>query len=157
MSQSTKYIIYCLVVLAFLFTFKMYDKEHKALLAEQLAHKSDVQHFKDVQADANRKAEDTKNKLTREAKANAKQADQNYSDLLSRYRANLVRYKANQGGGSGPDHRENPPAQSGDGPGESSDVLAITKDDADICAVNTARLQAVHDWAIKQEQVDANP
>jgi hypothetical protein len=129
---------------------KFTDVKHQ-LAAEQIAHKKDVQDFRDAQKAADAKAKAAAESLKKEAKANADQADSNYGALLAKYRLSLVRYKANQSGTSGPYYYQLPAPQGGDGPSPSAKLpegIGISSADAEICAVNTARLQAVHDWAI---------
>jgi len=41
---------------------------------------------------------------------------------------------------------ENSPAPDRDGPGESPDMVAVTREDFDTLTDNTIRLEAVHDW-----------
>lgn len=130
--------------------------EHGALLKERAAHQTDINNFKNAQALADAKAEGEKAALKQESQANADEADAKYSALLAEYRANLVRYKAGQSGTSQTEYRIIQPAQSGNRPGTSTELPAATQvdgitisgEDAQICAVNTARLQAVHDWAL---------
>jgi hypothetical protein len=129
--------------------------EHSLLLKERAAHQQDIANFKHAQALSDAKAEGEKNALQKESQANADEADAKYSALLAEYRANLVRYKASQSGTSQADHNQLQPTQSGDGPGTSSSVpqeLTISLEDANICAVNTARLQSVHDWAMEVQK-----
>lgn len=117
------------------------------LSKEKTAHAADVQHFKDVQKAANDQAEATKKELIKESKANAEQADINYHDLLSKYNASILRYKANQSSSRKAHSDQLPTSEGGDGSGTST-FISITMSDAKICSVNTARLQAVRDWAI---------
>jgi len=136
-----------------------WSHEHTLLVKERTAHQQDITNFKKAQADANANAQAEKVILQKESKANADQADAKYSTLLAQYHANLLRYKASQGGTGQASNSELSPTQSGDGPstgselsaavgGNSSGSLVISEGDAQICAVNTARLQAVHDWAL---------
>jgi hypothetical protein len=123
------------------------------LKTERAAHAADNATFKKTQAEANAKAEAERDRLNKESKASATKADANYSDLLVKYRANLVRYQANQNSGSQSYNYQLPTPTSTDGPSSSTDVFAgpsirISIDDANVCAINTARLTAVHDWAI---------
>ena len=39
-------------------------------------------------------------------------------------------------------------ARSGNGPGTSPELVAVTANDIDVCTVNTKRLQVVRDWAL---------
>lgn len=121
------------------------------LSKEKAAHAADIATFKKAQADANLAAQKEKVTLQKESKANADQADANYATLLTQYRANLLRYSANQSvAGPAIDHQLSS-TQGGNGPGAGSQLpstLIISSDDAQICATNTARLQAVHEWAL---------
>jgi hypothetical protein len=123
-----------------------WSHDHNQLLKEQATHKQDVANFKRAQAEADALAKTQANSLKREAQHNANEADAKYASLLAQYRASLVRYQANQGGTKQADSNQLPATESGNGPGGSS-FISITLGDAQICAVNTARLQAVHDWA----------
>lgn len=78
-------------------------------------------------------------------------ADKTASDLSGRYDAVVMRlaraqYSARRANLSGNANA----AESSDGPGEGAIVpdLTVSGDDALTCADNTARLQAVHDWAV---------
>lgn len=123
-----------------------------ALTKEKAAHVLDITNFKNAQTEANAKAAAAKAALIKEGRHEADQADQNYSALLKRYNANLLRYKASQSGSIRPGNYQLPTAQGGDGSSSSPEVsegqIVIDMGDAQICAVNTARLQAVHDWAL---------
>lgn len=121
------------------------------LIKEKAAHTKDIQDFRTAQIVANAKAVAVQAALKKESQADADQADANYSGLFAKYRANLVRYSTNQSATKQSDHYQLPTAQGSDRPSQSTElpkVITITGDDAEICAVNTARLQAVHDWAL---------
>lgn len=122
-----------------------------ALKQETAAHIKDITDFKTAQADANAKAVEIQATLTKRSKDDATKADANYSDLLTQYRTNLLRYRANQGVAGKASNNQLSATQSGNGPGASTELskwLTISQEDAGVCAVNTARLQAVHDWAV---------
>jgi len=125
-----------------------WDHTIKTLHKERAEHVQVVQSFKDTQAEANRKAEAKRVELKKESEENAKNADRRYNDLYSVYRANLLRYKADQGNSVRSNRSELQPTQGGNRPSGSTDVLTITISDANICATNTARLQAVREWAL---------
>lgn len=125
-----------------------WSSTYKTLTKERAQHELVVQQFKATQKEANAKAEAKRIELKKEAEVNAKKADQRYSSLLSQYRANLVRFKANQGSRSRSNSDQLQPAQSSNGPSGSTELLTIPIRDAEICAVNTARLQAVREWAL---------
>jgi hypothetical protein len=120
------------------------------LAAIQAANASAIQ-----QATAAKEAKDAYN-----AKL-AAQSDQTAADLRGRYHAAVLQLAAAQSRARGADlPGDASAAQGSDGPGqgagvpvgagagEPADPLAISQDDALTCADNTARLQAVHDWAV---------
>jgi len=134
-----------------LFTYEMWQHDSHALKNEKAAHVQDINNFKAAQATANAVAEATRTTLITESKANAAKADANYASLLTQYRASLLRYRTDTGSGSQADHNQLPATEGSNGPSPSPqlpETLTISGADADICAVNTARLVAVHDWAI---------
>lgn len=125
---------------------------HAALTKEKASHAADVQSYKNAQAAAQKLADDTKTRLQHENQEKADEADANYTTLLSKYRTSLLRREttprtSGQPGGGQSDGT----AQGDNGPSYSTNVpagsITITNSDADICAVNTARLQVAHDWA----------
>jgi hypothetical protein len=152
-SNIIKYWYYWAVgALVALNVFTGYELKHAkdALTKEVAAHVKDIQDFKTAQATANSNALTIQTNLAKESKASANQADADYSSLLSKYRSNLLRFEASKGGAGQPGDNQLPTAQGSDGPSTSSQFpqgLTISGADADICTVNTARLQAVHDWA----------
>lgn len=152
--KNWRFYLPALLLATNIFAFHGWTTDHSKLLAERAAHQLDVQSFKAAQAAANKQAETEKRALLKESKANADQADAKYASLFASYRANLLRYKASlsQGNTDQAEHNQLPTPQGGDGPSKGTDVpfttLPISLDDASICAENTARLQAVHDWAV---------
>ncbi len=91
----------------------------------------------------------------------AVQSDRSAADLRGRYHAAVLQLAAAQDTARRADLSGDADAPArGDGPGEGAGVsvgsssngpvgpLAISQDDALTCADNTARLQAVHDWAV---------
>ena len=127
---------------------------YQTLEKERAQHEQVVQQFKDAQLEANRKAEAKRAELEQKAIKDAAEADKRYGNLLAEYRANLLRFKANQGGGTGPSGGEDEAAASTPGPSQSPELssIVISMKDAEICAINTARLQAARDWALTQQQ-----
>jgi len=122
-----------------------------ALAQEKSDHQRTITTFKHTQELANESAKAIEKKLKEEAKKNAKEADTRYANLLSQYNANLLRYKANQSNPSRPSDSSYTTPQSSDRPSSSTIIPAtvtITMDDAEICAINTARLQSVQEWAV---------
>lgn len=148
-----KAVLVALAVLLQVYTVHGWSKEHEALKTEIAAHKADVQSYKDAQKAAEKLASDEKLKLQQENKVKADAADKNYSALYATYRANLLRFQAYQSVPRQPSvSQPNDSPQIAYGPSEGSEVptgqVMISLEDADICAVNTARLQAARDWAL---------
>lgn len=128
-----------------------WSHDHKAFVAEKASHQADISSYKQAQKDAQAKADAERHQLQQEGKVKADAADKSYSTLFAQYRTNLLRFKANQSAILQSGNSELPSAQSGNGPSDSSDVPAtmiISTKDAETCAVNTARLVVVHDWAV---------
>lgn len=143
--------IISVLVLSNLFTLHEWQHTSANLKTEKALHATDIKNFKDAQAQANINAKAIEDKLIKESKANAAQADATYSTLLGQYRASLLRYRTNQSTAQQTNSDQLPTPKGGDGPSESPQLpatLEITSEDAETCAVNTARLQAVHDWAV---------
>ena len=133
--------------LALIITSLGWADSHKTLVKERAEHAVVVQQFKDAQQEANRKAEAKRVELEKKAKDDATKADKRYNTLLTEYRSNLLRYKTSQSVASRSDHSQLPAPEGGNRSGSNTDVLTISLDDAEVCAINTARLQIVHDWA----------
>lgn len=122
---------------------------YSTLEIEKANHARFVQDVAVAQAEADRKAEAKRKELEQRAINDAKEADLRYGKLLGEYRANLLRLKASQGSSGGPSSSEYQAPASGPGPstGTQFSTIVITMKDAEICAINTARLQAVYEWA----------
>lgn len=142
-----------LIVLLLTGSSFMWHRDADLLRTERTAHAADIKSYKTAQAEAEAKATQEKIKLAQQSKDNANAADKNYSTLLASYHANLLRYQAAKGIGSGPIGSQLASAPQGsDGPSTGailSESIAISTDDANICSVNTARLQSAHDWALQ--------
>jgi hypothetical protein len=153
-ASIVKYWQYWLIALLFAANlFTGYELKHTRdkLTAEVAAHIKDINDFKTAQAEADKNAQTLKDTLTKESKANADQADSNYSVLLSKYRSSLLRFSSNQSHPGSIGDNQLSASQGGNGPSSDSDLpksLTISGSDAKICAVNTARLVSVHDWAV---------
>lgn len=122
--------------------------------------KKDRAQYQAAQKEAEARAYQQKQRIERENNERAKKADQDYNDLLSKYNAALVRYRSAQRSASRSDlPRSSDSSESGDRPSESSELfensepVIIPFEDAKICAENTARLEAVRDWAIGIKEV----
>jgi hypothetical protein len=121
--------------------------------AEKNGREADHQTYIAEQAKFKAKALENKMEVERIANEKAKQADTDYSTLFNKYNSILVRYKAAQGAVSRPSvPLPSGSSGSGNGPGTSADVpsdtITILYSDAEICADNTARLEAVQTWAL---------
>lgn len=132
--------------------FTGWQHTDQALKAERAAHQADIKTYKDAQTKADAAAKAQEQSIINESKVKANAADANYSGLLAKYNASLLRYRTDQGGsqsasGHQGDNSQGQVAPSTDGPSGSSGLF-ITLKDAQICATNTARLVAAHDWAI---------
>lgn len=126
-----------------------------ALKSERAAYAAQAASFKNAQAVANAQANAERAVLQKESKANADQADASYATLLAKYHASLLRYSTSSSGTSQAGDSQLPTPQGSDGPSTGAELpptLTITGDDAQICAVNTARLQAVQTWALQLEK-----
>lgn len=151
MIKYWQYWLIGLLIVGNLFNGGEWRHTNAMLIKERAAHAADIASFKKAQADADTKAQTERAVLLKESKANAAQADANYTTLLSSYHASIMRYKAPQGTARGRSDNQLSTTQGGDGSSTSTELpstLTISGDDAQICAVNTARLQAVHDWAV---------
>lgn len=131
--------------------------EHSNYVKEVAAHKADNSKFIAAQAAANQTEQNIKQQLQTESKAAKHEADTNYNALLVKYNASLMRYSANKSGSSSAGDNQLSTPQSVDGPGADAYLpvqITISGSDAEICAVNTARLQAAHEWALQQLQTE---
>jgi len=137
-------------------TFRLSATEG-ALSAERAGRQADRASYEKAQAQATAEALSAKLKKDAENAQKAKQADSRYADLSQRYHAAVMRYQAAQGAARKADLREaSESAESGDGPGGSPvfpvGSILIPENDAFICGANTARLQAVREWAGSLDQ-----
>lgn len=143
--------IIAILAVSNLVSFSQWQHNAKMFTQEKASHTLDIKNFKDAQAKADADAKAMAQALIKESKANAREADANYTILLSKYNASLLRYHTSQSHSSQANSYQPPSPQGGDRPSggpQLSEAITITLDDAQICAVNTARLQAVHDWAV---------
>lgn len=139
-----------LLIAGNIFTAWEWNHTTTALTKEKAAHAADIATFKRTQAEADTRAQMIKQTLQKEAKANADQADASYSNLLAQYHGSLLRYASSKGSAKQPSNSQLSTTQGSNGPSTNTELpatLTISGDDAQICAVNTARLQSVHDWA----------
>lgn len=122
-------------------------QEVKTCAAER---KADQESYRAAQTEAAEKSTQEVLKKERENAKQAQEADARYAELRSKYDASIMRYKQLQ-------TNKRPSAEinlsstssSADGSYSYSDnsTISISIKDADVCAENTARLQAVQEWA----------
>lgn len=151
LAKYWKECLVALLVLANVFTYHEWQVTSAKLVQEKAAHSHDISDFKSAQQVANANAIAEQKALEKESKADAAQADANYTTLLAQYHANLLRFSAGQSGTQQTNNHQLSTTQGSNGPSPGTDLpfkITISGDDAQVCAINTARLQAVHDWAI---------
>lgn len=124
-----------------------------SLSAEKAGRAADRSNYERAQLKATADAYAAKIKKEAEDAKKTDAADARYADLSSQYHAAVLRYQASQRAASGTDLSQSSEATaSGDGPGGPSLVpqgsILIPQVDALICADNTARLEAVREWAL---------
>lgn len=124
-----------------------------SLSAERAGRKVDRLSYEKAQAQAAVDAYAAKIRKETEDAKKADAADARYTDLSQQYRAAVMRYQAAQRAAGKADLPQSPegPASS-DRPGGLAIVptgsILIPQADALICAENTARLEAVREWAL---------
>ena len=124
-----------------------------SLSAEKAGRLADRETYKRAQMEATANAFSAKIKKEAEDAKKADAADARYADLSGQYRAAVLRYQAAQREAGQADLPQSPKGSaSSDGPGGPSIVptgaILIPQADALICATNTARLEAVREWAL---------
>jgi len=124
-----------------------------SLSAEKAGRLADRKTYKRAQMEATANAFAAKIKKEAEDAKKADAADARYADLSGQYRAAVLRYQAAQRAAGKADLPQSPESPaSGDGPGGFAVVptgsILIPQADALICATNTARLEAVREWAL---------
>ena len=121
---------------------------------EKALRKADQESYKAAQAKAEANALMAKAKQEKIDRDNAEKADASYRALLSKYNASLVHFAQSQratsyanmsGQAKSPEVFNRPSADT-----FIPQTVNITFDDAQVCAENTARLQAAHDWAVSK-------
>jgi hypothetical protein len=139
-----------MILLLIVQTFRLQNAASE-LEAERLGRASDRSEYQRAQAQATASALSEKMKKEAEYAAKADDADTRYADLSGQYRATVLRYQAAQRAASGNDLPESAGTaegsdRSGGGAVVSVGDILIPQADALICAENTARLQAAHEW-----------
>lgn len=123
----------------------------KDLRVEKSRHETDLANFKAAQAKANADWQAEIARVQTENRRKNDEADRRVDAARTDYAARVMRLptapRADPGLSSS---REVPgagvPARA-DGPG--GDTVLLARSDAMICATNTARLEAAHDWAVE--------
>ena len=148
-----KMILIAVLLAVNILSYNEWQHTADLLKTEKATHAADIKAYKDAQAQAEAKAAEIKKALLEESKAKADEADRNYTTLYSMYRTNLLRYQALAGTRSGPSgDSHSGTSEVLDGPG-SSTLVPVTTEDLNICAINTARLQSAHEWALNLKEM----
>ena len=124
-----------------------------SLSAEKAGRLADRETYKRAQMEATANAFSAKIKKEAEDAKKADAADSRADDLAARYRALSLQYASAQRAARKADLPQSPESPaSGDRPGGPSLIpqgsILIPQADALICATNTARLEAVREWAL---------
>lgn len=141
-----------LALFATIQTFRLQSTQ-SALQAEKHGRRADRAEYARAQADAAAIALTAKIEKEAEYAAKADEADRNADALSERYRLAVLRFQAAQRSGSATDMpRAAETAESIARPGAATIIplgnILIPEADVMICAVNQARLEAAHDWAV---------
>lgn len=136
-------------------TFRLSATEG-SLIAEKAGRQSDRLSYEKAQALAASEALSAKIETEKRHEAEREKSDARAATLAADYRGAVLRYQAAQRAASEADlPQPSEAAESSNGPGGPSLLLAgdiiIPQADALICADNTARLEAVRDWALSLE------
>ena len=124
-----------------------------SLTAEKAGRAADRSNYERAQAQAAIDAYAAKMETEKRHEAEREKADARAADLGRDYRAAVLRYQAAQGSASKPHLPVSAEtASGGNGPGGPAIVspgnILIPEADAFTCATNTARLEAVREWAL---------
>ncbi len=119
------------------------------LVLERTERANDKLTYEKAQADATAKALKEKQEKEAEYAAIKAKQDSSYLKLLNEYRSAVVRYKTAQRQA----RRSNLPSTPGSSsvdvrPGDDS-LVSVPFSDLEICAVNTAKAQVAHEWALE--------
>lgn len=143
-----------LVALAFTYwqwdhaSLRLAQQKQKTELSE-LGRKNDRLAYAKAQEEAKVKSLNKVIEVERKRNEEARKADEAYTSLLNRYNASIVRYQASQRPSAGINMSSTSVTSSGSDFSSESTQISITIEDAGICAENTARLKAAHEWAGK--------
>ena len=136
------------------------DNVRLELRAEEAGRLADREGYRRAQAEYEAEQLAEKARIERENNERMRKADEAYNSLVAEYRANLVRWqrdRAPRGTNSGsnlpaapnPSESSNRSSERTGVPTKYSEYVAISPEDADVCAVNTARLKTVREWALE--------
>lgn len=119
-------------------------------LNEEIAHRrADKEAFKSAQEAAKVKSLQEKARIEKEYHERAKEADDNYRNLLDKYNAYVLQYSYESSPGDFNLSVSSGPSEGFDGPGPPPVFsVSVPVTDLYICADNTARLQAARAWAL---------
>lgn len=148
-----KYVVVAVLALGLAFTTHEWQHTSQLLKTEKASHAADIAAVKKASSDAQAKIVAEKAAIVKQNTEKANEADAAYTTLLATYHAGLLRYEANPGVRGGPSGSQSTNSTQGsNGPGASpvvsSATITISTDDGNICAINTARLQTAHAWAL---------
>lgn len=157
----SKYLIYALAAMAavngagwYITSLKL-ETAKQQIVTEQNGRKADQASYKAAASEAKVKNLEEVKKINEENDRKAEVSDDRYDALRKLYDANLVQYARDQATkrNSGTVQLSSVTATTGGGYTTSeSTEISISFEDAGICAENTARIQAVKEWADSQKQ-----
>lgn len=124
-----------------------YDLKSDALNKSKWAHAETILRYDKAQKEAEALSLKAALEKERENNDKARKADEAYDTLMRKYNTSIVRYQAAQRTPSTIDLSSTSKTSDGSNTTSENTRILITISDAHICAENTARIQAVHDWA----------
>lgn len=149
-SHIFKFGIPVALVLSNLTWYVCYDNIRDKLVAERTAHEETIESYQKAQMEAEILNLKEARRIENENIKKAQEADATYAGLLRKYNASVLRYQAAQSTAN--TVYLSSTSESTDGVNQSREHtgILISLSDAGICAENTARLKAAHDWAMNQ-------
>lgn len=128
------------------------DAANARVIAEKAGRKQDRDRYVAEQAEYKAKALEAKAKKELQDAKKAADADNRVNYWRSKFNDSLVRYNRATKGSVGSTNLPGTGAEAKGSDGPSGDsFIPITVNDANICAINTARLLSAHEWATKTE------
>lgn len=139
------YLTGILVAIAIVWT--AYDKGYDQA---EIKAKAEISQIKEASAESEALAWRQKNDLEAQYRQKATKADNDYTALNGKYQSSLLRYAGAHSARTASSSSYAVPTVKPDGTSPDTDIskIVISLEDAQICAVNTARLQTAHDWAL---------